>query len=533
LPDSQVARIKKLPPVKLVIIHYHYRPGGIRRVLELAAPQVCAALGAEKLILAGGEVRDREWTASFIERMKPVPVQVTVEPSFGYVSEQHHSARHLRRQVRAALNRLFDGASARDCIVWAHNLGVGRNLILNQELTRACAPRKILVISHHHDWWFDNRWLRWPEMKRFGARTMRATALTTFPPVGKLRHATINRADSTVIQRHLPGRAGWLPNPVERNTRPALARKRAARRWLDEQLEEHAALVWIVPCRMLRRKNIAEAWLLARWLRPEAWLVTTGGVSSADERPYFQKLNAAARKHRWRLRLGLLATTESRKPVVPELVAASECVLLTSLQEGFGLPYLEAAAAQRPLIARSLPNIAPDLHEFGFRFPQGYDELLVHADLFDWKAERARQQKLFGTWRQQLPRALRKFVGLPVLLATTKPPWSVPFSRLTLTAQLEVLAQPTDASWKLCAPLNTFLESWRLRAAAGRLQISPWPRQADQWLSGKAYAARFREICHAANHSAKPAAAQVCQLDLMKRRLAAEFLYPLLWDRVT
>jgi hypothetical protein len=62
---------------------------------------------------------------------------------------------------------------------------------------------------------------------------------------------------------------------------------------------------------------------------------------------------------------------------VPELLAASEAVLLTSIQEGFGLPYVEAAAAGRPLIARHLPNIAPDLHKFGFRLPQAYDEILV------------------------------------------------------------------------------------------------------------------------------------------------------------
>jgi hypothetical protein len=33
--------------------------------------------------------------------------------------------------------------------------------------------------------------------------------------------------------------------------------------------------------------------------------------------------------------------------------------------------YLEAAATQRPLIARRLPNIAPDLDRFGFRFGTG------------------------------------------------------------------------------------------------------------------------------------------------------------------
>ena len=41
-------------------------------------------------------------------------------------------------------------------------------------------------------------------------------------------------------------------------------------------------------------------------------------------------------------------------------------MMLTSAQEGFGLPYLEAAALRKPLIARHLPNVVPDLLELGF-----------------------------------------------------------------------------------------------------------------------------------------------------------------------
>ena len=186
----------------------------------------------------------------------------------------------------------------------------------------------------------------------------------------------------------------------------------------------------------------------------------------------------------------MLAGDESRKPSVPELLAASEAVLLTSIQEGFGLPYLEAAAAQRPLIARRLPNIAPDLDRFGFRFPQAYDEILIAPELFNWQAERARQQKRFNEWRATMPAFARTRVSKPPLLAT-KRPCPVPFSRLTLAAQLEVLAHPAHETWAACLPLNPFLETWRQRAAAGKLRVTPWPRTAKGWLGGEAYARRF------------------------------------------
>jgi len=192
--------------------------------------------------------------------------------------------------------------------------------------------------------------------------------------------------------------------------------------------------------------------------------------------------------------LAVLAGDERRKPAVPELLAASDAVLLTSLQEGFGLPFLEAAAAGRPLIARRLANVAPDLARFGFRFPQVYDEILIEPSLFDWPAERRRQQRLFARWKSQLPRAYRSRAGVPLLVATGVQPRPIPFSRLTLTAQIEVLAQSVQDSWERCAPLNPFLVGWRRQAARGTLGLTPWPRTAERWLSGPAYAQRFKKI---------------------------------------
>jgi hypothetical protein len=295
-----------------------------------------------------------------------------------------------------------------------------------------------------------------------------------------------------------------------------------------------------LPCRSLRRKNIAEALLLTRWLRPEAWLVVTGAASSADEASYFEALERAARKHHWHLRLGVLAGDESRKPTVPELLAASEAVLLTSIQEGFGLPYLEAAAAQRPLIARRLPNIAPDLDKFGFRFPQAYDEILVTPDLFDWPAEQARQQKRFKMWRASMPASVRKHVSQPVLLATNRPP-AVPFSRLSLKAQLEILARPARETWETCASLNPFLEAWQRLAASGKLRRTPWPRTAKSWLGGEAYARRFFAALQGGRDAssrtpgdgASPPrfSPMAIQSDFIAANLDARNLYPLLWNK--
>jgi glycosyltransferase involved in cell wall biosynthesis len=366
-------------------------------------------------------------------------------------------------------------------------------------------------------------------MQRTGFHTLADVAKTILPTSPLVRHAAINHADARQLRRHLGDRSGWVPNLVTPAAPPSPAKVRQARRWLRDELGDDGP-VWLVPCRLLRRKNLAEALLLTRWLRPEGWLVTTGGVSSTDEREYAGILEKAARLHGWRLRLSVLAEGESSKPSVPELLAASETILLTSLQEGFGLPILEAAAAHRPLIARTLPTIAPDLARFGFRFPQSYDDVQVDARLFDLSAERQRQKQRWRDWRGHLPRVCRPLAGQPDLIASDAAPRAVPFSRLTFAAQLEVLAYPPKHSWQLCAPLNPFLARWRRQAAAGALRASPWPRGAAKWLGGPAYGQHIAKLLRARPRLPLEADAGVHAAgDFIRVKLAGANQYPLLW----
>jgi glycosyltransferase involved in cell wall biosynthesis len=516
--------------VKLVVVHSHFRPGGVRRVIELALPHVAGALRprATSIVLVAGEAPDAGWLRALQDRVAGISLSCAVHRALGYVSESVLAPDVMQRHVRRHLARVLGDATPQSCVVWAHNLGLGRNLLLARELARVCQRRRLPFVSHHHDWWFDNRWQRWPEMQRTGSRSLIAVARIIFAHAPGVRHATINRADAALLARHFGRHVGWLPNPADRAPPVDPQSVRSAREWLAGQLGTDAP-VWLLPCRLLRRKNIAEALLLARWLRPEAWLVTTGGVSSSDEEPYASALRRASVAGEWPLRLGILAGDESAKPSVPALLEASEAVLLTSLQEGFGLPNLEAAAAARPLITRALPNIAPDLAHFGFEFPQSYADVRVAPQLFDWSAEIGRQSRRWRAWRERLPRACRALADTPPALVPASPE-PVAFSRLTLHAQLEVLAHAPAHSWRLCAPLNPFLRRWRQRAAAGELRVSHWPRTASHWLSGAAYGRRLQRLLRTtAEAGIDPRASRRVAEEFIRAKLAGPNQYPLLW----
>jgi glycosyltransferase involved in cell wall biosynthesis len=485
---------------------------------------------ANRLTLASGETADPAWRSRLRRNLPDIRLEFAVEPTFHYLAEQRATVTDIRKRLLSAIAGLLAGTPASSTTIWAHNLGLGRNLLLAEALVEVCARHQVPLVAHHHDWWFDNRWRRWPELRSAGFGTLKAAAEALFSPQPLVRHAAINSADARILARHMGQRSGWLPNPVEKPPAPSTAAVQRARQWLTRTMGDDAPL-WLLPCRLLRRKNIAEALLLTRWLRPGACLVTTGGPSSPEEGPYHARLQAAATEANWPLRLGVLANARRDRPTIPELMAASEVVLLTSIQEGFGLPYLEAAAAGRPLLGRLLPNVAPDLKRFGFRLPQTYRELHVPFGLFDAKAEVERQARLFRSWKASLPRTCQRWVEPPVLLTAGTRKDRVSFSRLTLTAQLEVLAHPPEASWSACTPVNPFLPKWRRRAEDNGFHVSAWPEKASAWLSGPAYARRLWKLVRSsANPAPSKASAAAVQRDFMRARLSREFLYPLLWS---
>lgn len=512
---------------RLVVVHYHLRPGGVRRVIELALPAIArSAPTLREITLAVGEADDPAWVENLRRNLGKVTLRLRIEPSFRYIAEQRSSAESLRTRLASAVESLLSDAGA----VWIHNPALGRNPMLADVLASEAARRDLPVVFHHHDFWFENRWARWPEMRAFGYSTLSAVARVCFPVRPGSVHATINRLDHSTLRCEIGKRAIWLPNPVFRAETPPSGKVHAAREWLTQELGD-AGPVWLCPTRLLRRKNLAEALLLTRWLRPEAWMVSTAAVSSESERSYARRLVNAAKKNGWRARFSILADAGKDAPGMEELKAASEVILLTSIQEGFGLPYVEAVAAGRPLLARRLPNVAPDLRKWGFRLPHTYAEVWIDPQCIDLRCERERQAELWRQWRFRLPASCRGLVDRPLPGAGPGADQPVAFSRLTLAAQIEILSQSPEETWALCRRWNPLLGRWKPLAAAGALEQAAWPDAADRELGVEAYAGRFFDALECARGESLPSnVPNLVQRTFIEQRLGREFLFPLLMD---
>ncbi|MEI6280020.1 MAG: hypothetical protein WCQ16_11670 [Verrucomicrobiae bacterium] len=495
-------------PRELVVIHYHFRVGGVRRVIELLLPGL--ARHFSKVTLLAGEAPEQAWADEM--RRKIPTARFAIHPALGYLDAGDFRPDLLRREIRRALEPNISA----DSFVWAHNLALGRNILLAEEVAARSAATGARLLSHHHDFWCDQRWARWPAMRARGFRTLDQVARAVFAAGARVVHAGINSGDVRLLAKHLPCTA-WLPNPMDDADNPTDARVRRARKWLAGQVGD-AAPVWICPARFLRRKNFSEAVLLARWICPGGWLVSTGGVSSAGEADYGTRLREAAARGMWRTRFGLVSPG-APGPSVREIMTAADALVMTSVQEGFGFPYLEGAGLGRPLVARCLPQIQPDLEVLGLHLPGLYDEVMIPPGLFDAASETLRQEDLRRRWLKNLPQPVRHLAGIPHFLKFPNNP--APFSRLTLAAQLDVLSVPPDEAREVC-----FRENPALAGLAS--QPPPQPPQGS-FLSPARCAARLLAIPFPPTPPT-PAQTHRVQSAIIRERLGSRFLFPILMD---
>ncbi|HEY8903932.1 MAG TPA: hypothetical protein VIM48_09495, partial [Chthoniobacterales bacterium] len=186
-----------------------------------------------------------------------------------------------------------------------------------------------------------------------------------------------------------------------------------------------------------------------------------------------------------------------------------------------------------PLVARRLPNVAPDLRRWGFRLPHTYPEVWIDTQCFDIRRERARQRALWSRWRAGLPASCRSLAEPPLLAAAAALDRPVAFSRLTLDAQMEILFQPAEETWRLCRRWNPLLCRWKPMAATGCLESAAWPAEAGRELSVEAWAARFLHTLDRTNDvSLASGASTRVQRTFTEQRLGSDFLFPLLMDAV-
>jgi hypothetical protein len=151
----------------------------------------------------------------------------------------------------------------------------------------------------------------------------------------------------------------------------------------------------LYPVRSIRRKNILEAALLCR-LAGADLAVTLPGVSAA-ERGYSRRVERAFARGWAPGVFGAGPRLEAQGLRPEDLFRASELVLSSSVQEGFGYLFLQSLVWGKPLLARDLDVLDGMRALFEGRPAAFYREVRVPLGAMA-------RRKLFGAYRGKLAR---------------------------------------------------------------------------------------------------------------------------------
>lgn len=348
--------------MNIVLIHYSAPPivGGVETVLARQA-QVLARAGHRVRILAGrGETWDAQIPVvklSLIDSRHPLILKARSSLDQGIVPPGFST---LVEKIEAELFRLLRDID----IVILHNVAsVHRNLPLTQALfniSQSGKPGLPGFILWHHDLSCAS-----PRTQNLMYPGLPWDLLRQNWP--GVKQVTVSRER----QHQLSAVTGLATSSIEviaagLTLSDFLGLNRQTLTLVEDLKLAVAAPLLLTPVRVARRKNLEQAINCLAILRqtfPDAALVVTGparGVNQSSNQGYLKSL-----KH-LRAELGLEHAVHLLAEIYPDglppdsfagLYRLADALLLTSREEGFGMPVLEAGLTRLPVFCTDLPSL--------------------------------------------------------------------------------------------------------------------------------------------------------------------------------
>lgn len=362
--------------MRVAIIHYHLRRGGVTRVLEFCVPSLAAA-GHEVVILTGEPPVDGSALAGYSVIVPELAYDSNLEPGDGSA---------LMSIVSEAA---LDSLGGHPDIWHVHNHHLGKNFHVTA-MVGALARRGDHLLLQIHDFPEDGRPVNY-SCQRFVAENSGADLSGYLYPQngrGSIHYAVLNSRDEQVLEAsglrdtHLHS----LPNPVPGHQDSSCDRRKSESTVRNEIGCGDNSRFLLYPSRSIRRKNIGE-------------IILWGLISSRMGHPYHIGLtlkpenpDALEIYTGWRdwveevdmpvhFEMGLDSRWSFR-----DLLAACDGFISTSVAEGFGLPFLEPWILGKGIVGRDIPDITIDFKNAGMDFGRGlYESIQVP---FDWLNQR-------------------------------------------------------------------------------------------------------------------------------------------------
>lgn len=268
-----------------------------------------------------------------------------------------------------------------DLLIVENALAIPMNVPLGLALTELIVESDVPAIAHHHDFVW--------ERARYARNAAEDYLQAAFPPVmGAIHNVVINSHAATELARRTGMRSTVIPNVMDFDKPPA-----ATNTYADDLRRElgidPADLLILQPTRIVPRKRIELAVILARWLGVPATLVIShsAGDEGLEYQRFIERL-ADSLGVRLVLAAGRFAprrgrTADGRKVYdLGDAYHAADLVTYPSIIEGFGNAFVEAIYHRKPIVMSRYAIYQTDIMPKGFRVIE-FDDFVSDAAVTD------------------------------------------------------------------------------------------------------------------------------------------------------
>lgn len=338
--------------MRIAIVHYHLKRGGVTRVIESTLAALKAAGADHEIVVLAGEVPDG---ISFHEKCRGVP---------GLQYSNAQDATPPAGELVAALKEAACVALGGEPDLWhIHNHSLGKNSSMPAVIEQLAESGARLLLQMH-DFAEDGR----PDNHRLN----QIEGATLYPTASHVHYACINGRDAGYFAAAgLSDQLHLLPNPVEGAPLRTSEASAEIRRSLD--CEE----LLLYPVRAVRRKNFGELLLWATCLQPGQALATTLGPTNQNFETTYARWQSLSAELSLPLHFGI---GERSKWSFTCIMSSASAILNTSIAEGFGLAFLEPWLFGKPIMGRDLPAITKDFKASGIQLDGLYSSLRIPED---------------------------------------------------------------------------------------------------------------------------------------------------------
>lgn len=359
--------------MRVAIVHYHLKRGGVTRVIESTLRGFDARENSPTCVVLAGEVPE-----NFCYRDR---ARVVEGLHYSNAQSATPDPRTLLKSMRAAAREALGGEPD----LWhIHNHSLGKNSAM-PGVVAELAEAGEAVLLQMHDFAEDGR----PENYRLNQERPKCAAYL-YPNCPHVHYGVINARDAAIftaagLPRSTGARSGvamrrrvppvpqpagaqlhLLPNPVEAQSATGSSTPAAS---ILEALRAERLLLY--PVRAVRRKNFGEMLLWAALADAGDVFATTLGPTNQNYLPAYQNWQTFAKKHRLPIQFGI---GERDDWPFEAIMQSAHAILSTSIAEGFGLAFLEPWLFGKAIIGRDLPAITADFKTHGIQLTQAREQ---------------------------------------------------------------------------------------------------------------------------------------------------------------